>query len=244
MNAFAVVLVLLIAVLGAFIATHLQPMTDVQVRDLALKRRQNQVHAYFAFIRGEVSVNPDVKSRLKPTGTYYEMSEPLTKWPGLAAGLLKYKKHEWIMIALERQEEVILLWVNKGANNTSVNLLVPITELISRARANGCTSILACHNHPNSNPRLFNCTNPGQTDVNTSVNWSSLAKAAGLNLVEFICERGNYYEYCRSITDVFHPVTQFIAEINATNGSSWSKNLGLHCERIFSRLFSVSPLAT
>lgn len=158
MNPFIVFVILAVVLLIGFIATHLQPLSNVQVLALANKRRRKHVNAYFAFVSGEVAVNPEVKSRLKPTGSFYEMSEPLTKWPGLAAGLLKYKKHEWIMIALERQQEIILLWVNKGDNNTSVNLLASIDDLVSRAKARDCTSILAFHNHPNSNPRLFNCT--------------------------------------------------------------------------------------
>jgi hypothetical protein len=51
--------------------------------------------------------------------------------------------------------------------------------------------------------------------------------------LEFVCERGHYYEYHRSITTKFMPIEGFVNTINAVNGISWHGNLLLHYERIF-----------
>ena len=40
---------------------------------------------------------------MRADGRFYKIEERLFEFPALATGLLKYKKHEWIIIAFERR---------------------------------------------------------------------------------------------------------------------------------------------
>lgn len=62
---------------------------------------------------------------------------------------------------------------------------------------------------------------------------ASSLKNESINLVEFICERGNYYQYYSSYASSFFIIEKFQAEIESINGGSIKKNLSLHMELIF-----------
>ncbi|MCX5634319.1 MAG: hypothetical protein NTW55_00550 [Planctomycetota bacterium] len=89
-----------------FIVLHLRPLTDYQVRSLCTKRRKKNIEAYFHADNAEQSVNPDFKKSLNPRGVFYQVDLPLCSAASIVAGLLKYKKHEWIVVAFEKQKQV------------------------------------------------------------------------------------------------------------------------------------------
>ena len=217
---------------GVFILTHLRPLCVGEIERLATKRRLRQAAAYFHFSLAQRTVNPQFKSRMKPTGRFYTVAEPLCDWPSLAAALTKYKKHEWILIAFERDREVHQLWLNKGPNNTTVSSLAPIAAIIVQAKELQCISVLISHHHPNSNPACYDCTRPSDTDRQTSALWGPQFASAGLNLIEFVCERGRHYEYHRTYAESFMPRSVFVKGIEDANGQSRLRNLALHWERI------------
>ena len=102
------------AVILILILTHLRPLTRDEVVVLSTKRRQKRIREYFSFSRAEWRVDTEFKRRMKPDGRFYPANESLRDSPNVLAALLKYKKHEWIIAAFERNQRVILLWANKG----------------------------------------------------------------------------------------------------------------------------------
>jgi len=226
----------LISIIGVivlvFILTHLRPLTEDEVRQLGTKRRKKQIRQYFSFGKREFIVDKEFKKRMKPAGKFYQMSDSLHVFPAIAAALLKYKKHEWVIVAFERNKEIFLTWLNKGLNRLSASFYLSAEDMAKVADAKGATSVLTFHNHPNPNPNYLDCTKPSDQDIETAKVHSFVLNERGVNLVSFVCERGRHHEYFLSPTDSFLPLPQFIEDINTINGQSRLQNLSLHLERI------------
>jgi hypothetical protein len=216
-----------------FILTHLRPLTFEEIRTLGKKRRKKKMKEYFNFKNNECSVDMNFKKRMKPTGKFYPTNELLYEFPSVAAGLLKYKKHEWSIIAFEKERKVFLIWVNKGTNKSSVSTLISTDRIADIANRENTTSVLTFHNHPNSNPNYVSCTNPSQQDIKSAEYAATIYNKNNLNLLSFVCERGRHYRYYFSPSDSFLPLSTFIEAINEVNGKSRSQNLSLHFERLF-----------
>lgn len=169
---------------------------------------------------------------MKPSGKFYQMSERLHEFPAIAAALLKYKKHEWIIVAFERDNEILLIWLNKGMNRSIVSSRLSVEDMARVAGEREAASVLTFHNHPNPDPNYLDCTRPSDLDIKTAKIRSSVLNDRGVNFVSFVCERGRPYEYSLSPADSFLPLPQFIEEIDEVNGRSRLKNLSLHVERI------------
>jgi hypothetical protein len=226
-------LVLLAAAVVLFIATHIRPLNEGEVRQLSSKRRKKQIARYFYFYSGEHNVNKEFKKRMNPNGKYYQLSESLHSWPAIAAGLLKYKKHEWILISFESNQIVNITWMNKGFDRSAVSPYIDEHDTLSKAKATNSTSVLVFHNHPNPDPSSYSMTSPSTADLDFAERWSDLLVSQGINLIEFVCERGIHYEYYRGIANEFLPLIDFQAQVDNTNDKSKWINLNLHCERIF-----------
>lgn len=216
-----------------FITLHLRPLADYEVASLGIKRRKRNIEAYFQLDNTERNVNAEFKKSLNPRGVFYQVDLPLHSAASTVAGLLKYKKHEWIVVAFEKGKQVGHLWVNKGHNNTSASIYLPLNEALDTAIRNGYSSILMFHNHPNSNPNRYNCTQASKTDLVTASHWASTLNPGGVSLVEYVCERGRHYRYFLSPSVSFLPLADYVKAINRSNGYSKFGNLRLHVERIF-----------
>lgn len=216
-----------------FITLHLRSLADYEVTSLGIKRRKRNIEAYFHMDNIERSVNVEFKKSLNPRGVFYRVDLPLYSAASTVAGLLKYKKHEWIVVAFEKGKQVGHLWVNKGHNNSSASIYLPLNEALDTAIRNGYSSILMFHNHPNSNPSRYNCTQASKTDLFTASYWASTLNPGGVSLAEYVCERGLHYRYFLSPSESFVPLADFIEAINRANGYSRFGNLCLHMERIF-----------
>lgn len=230
-------LYLVLALLGAlacvFICTHLRPLNEDETEALATKRRTKELQGYFAFSREPATVNLDFKKHMKPGGTFYNIHDTLSHFPSRVASLLKYKKHEWMVVGMEKNREISLMWANKGSDGTRVCLSLPFDCLMAKAVANGHTSLLVFHNHPNSNPELYSCSQPSQVDLKSSAARAQILNDRGVNLVEFVCERGTAYKYCYSPAERFMPLSGFAKVLRVENGTSKLRNLSLHAKRIF-----------
>jgi hypothetical protein len=115
-EAFPIILFLLIcsAALGLWFITASVPLTNEEVEALAVKRRLIVISESFGFTEHALSVNPEFKRNMKADGRLYCLDESLRDFPSLAAGLLKGKKHEWVLIAFARGDRVVASWANKG----------------------------------------------------------------------------------------------------------------------------------
>jgi hypothetical protein len=233
-TALLVVLVASVVLIVLFIVTHLGPLSAPQVIALAMKQRSRAIARHLSFHPVEVDVDADFKRRMNPSGRLYPVAEPLSSFPAVAAGLLKYKKHEWIIIGFAQGSEVKLAWINKGVDRSRVMSQLPNGYIPMIATQEGCDSVMIFHNHPNSNPQYENCTAPSQTDRASAQQLAALLTPEGINLLEFVCERGRPYPYLRCVADAFMPLREFAAAVGARNGVSRYGNLALHWERIVS----------
>jgi len=216
-----------------FVFTHLRPLNEDEVKQLGTKRRGKQIRGYFSFVAGEFNVDKEFKKRMNPNGAFYRINEGLFGFPSVAAALLKYKKHEWIIIAFEKQKKIDLIWLNKGFDRSEVSLYLSVGNIANIAKQENYTSILIFHNHPNTNPNYYDCRRPSSKDLESANEFACVFNTHGINLVEFVCERGIHYEYFLSPAISFIPLTEFVMAINKINGLSKLKNLSLHIERIF-----------
>lgn len=218
----------------AFVIYYMRPLTDEESNQLSTKRRYKQIRAYYSFHVGEVSVDLQFKKRMKPDGSIYPADESLYTFPATAAGLLKYKKHEWIIVAFEKEKKVDLLWLNKGLDGTGVNLYISIEKIAETAKEKEYTTVLLFHNHPNPDPKRYSCRMASSQDIKTAGEYAQVMNREGANLVEFVCERGRHYEYWLATADSFFPVGEFLAVVNREKvGRHSLKNFSLHMERIF-----------
>lgn len=231
-----VLLVVLLIAFGAaalFVLLHVRPLTDDEIRVLADRRRTTGINSYYGFDRKEHHVNAEFKKRMAADGRLYNMSEQLLEFPALAAGLLKYKKHEWIIVAFERNKVIDKMWVNKGRDRSQVHFGISLPSLQQMAANGGYHSVLVFHNHPNSNPSLYSTRQASDRDKQTAGELAMELRSAGVNLIEFVCERGTHHEYWRSVCDAFLPLEGFREEIRQLNGFSRAQNFFLHCELLF-----------
>lgn len=216
-----------------FVFTHLGPLDRSEVQRLGIKRRNNEVRRYYSFVGVEYTIDREFKKRMNPNGSFYDWNEDLRDFPSVAAALLKYKKHEWIIVAFEKGQTVELMWLNKGFDRSSVALYLPIEKIAEIAANKACFSVLIFHNHPNSNPSELDCSQPSEMDLKTAIEFARVLNDKGVNLVEFVCERGSHYEYYLSPSECFVPLREIILTIEAGNGLSRMSNLSLHWERLF-----------
>lgn len=219
-----------------FVFMHLRPLTEKEVKQVGANRREKKIRKYFSFDTREYNVDKEFKKQMNPNGKFYNLNEDLITFPSTAAALLKRKKHEWIIIALEKHNKVYSIWLNKGFDRSRVSPYLSVEQITDIANQEKCESILIFHNHPNSNPNHYDCTRPSDQDIKSANEFAQVFNRNGMNLVEFVCERGRFYEYLLCPSDIFSPLSEFILALNNANGSSKFKNLSLHFERIFSTL--------
>ena len=228
-----IVIIAIVCIIGIYTATHLRPLSEKQISKLASKKRRRRIRRYFTFDTSEFVANKEFKRKMNPNGSFYNLNEKLFEFPSIAASLLKYKKHEWIIIAFEKDETIERVWINKGFDRESVGSFLSTSEIVQIGKENKMTSIFIFHNHPNSNPAVYSCKNPSLQDLKSAKEYASELNNNGINLVEFICERGSHYEYFLSPSEQFLPVQEIVKAIELKNGISKRSNLKLHLQRLF-----------
>lgn len=212
--------------------THLRPLNVIEIRSLAVKRRNKEIKRYFVFDSRSYVINSDFKKKMNTIGKLYDINDSLYSFPSVAAGLLKYKKHEWILIAFEKSKIIEKIWTNKGFKYMIFPSL-DIEGILRNAKRGNYETIMIFHNHPNSNPNYYSCKSPSDQDKVSANYYAEIFSKNNLNLLDFICERGKFYEYYRFICNNFFKVENLENQINVVNRISKAKNLKLHLERIF-----------
>jgi hypothetical protein len=235
MTASIMVWAALIAVLLLIFFYISRPLTNEEVAALASIRRIKGIRAYYSFDNREYTANPSFKKMMNPNGQMYVVNDPLWKFPAIAAALLKGKKHEWIIIGFEKNKRIHKMWTNKGYNNSSVDILFSPEQLVDIAKEDDYCSVLIFHNHPNSNPNRYDCSMASNQDISTARKFANTLNTNGINLLEFICERGQHYEYYLSAANSFMPIESYLKDIRENNGTSRFNNLGLQIELTFGK---------
>src|SRR5579862_7462384 len=120
MDSFLALFIVVILIILVFVLAHLRQLTHEEIRFLSNKRRNQQIRQYFSFDRRKLFVNQEFKKKMNPNGKFYPRDDKLYEFPSIAAGLLKGKKHEWIIIAFEKYKAVNAICINKGNDNSEV----------------------------------------------------------------------------------------------------------------------------
>lgn len=161
------------------------------------------------------------------------MNETLFSIPSVVASLLKHKRHEWIVIAFEKNKKIEKIWLNKGCNESTVSLRYNIEHFIETEENEGYTAFLIFHNHPNSNPYKYSMNMPSEIDLKTAESRGKILINKNINLFEFVCEREKYYPFFQTFCEDFIPLGPIFTKIEQKNGKSTMDNLSLHFQRVF-----------
>jgi hypothetical protein len=180
---------------------------------LARRRRSRAVSRYFSFTSRELVANPAFKQTMVADGRFHEVDKDLWEFPSVAAAILKGKKHEWIVVAFESGQKVKRMWLNKGPDGTTVAAMLPVERVLEIAVLAKYQTVLVLHNHPNPDPVLVDCSMASERDHDHAARWGEALNQKGINLLEFVCERGSHYQYYEAVAESFMPLTQFEEEV-------------------------------
>jgi hypothetical protein len=227
-------------VVGLFFALYLRPLTDDEIYDVAMQHRRRAAKKHLSFSPVGMVVSAAAKKDMPAGGGYWWPSIEMSVFPSYVAALLKGKKHEWIVAGFAKADgKIHSMWMEKGFDRHGVSLSLSIPCIIERAKKFDCQTILLLHNHPNSNPSQVTCLLPSEMDKKTALTYGHELGAAGLNLVEFVCERGRWVTYHREVADSFMPVEDFLKPLANAYPKTYSlANPFSHFGRIAGYVFS------
>ena len=205
------------------------PLDDSEVLDLAEKRRRNRALAKFGYSDMEQPSHPSEKKRMKAGGQFVSCNLAFYDAPARIAGMLKAKKHEWIVAAFVRSYQVPLLWWNKGPDGVHVYLTLSDEDVLSHARELGADAIAILHNHPN--PYGNRATSePSPNDVKSALIAANFLLQRGISLLEFVCDRGIPHLYFTAFSEAEEPLEPVLSNVKQSNGFSWGENYRLRKE--------------
>lgn len=208
---------------------HLKPLNNNEIQKLSQKRKEKYIKQNYNFTVYNISVNKSFKSSMKPSGKWYDTQENLSRFPSLVAALLKGKKHEWIVIAIEKDGIVYGFYANKGTNNSTVSFNCSLDFIMSKCEVYNCSTIMCFHNHPNDNPHYQNCLISSHQDL-ISAQYCANYVRKKYNWIDFVCERGRFIKYYEAYSPSFLPANAKIDYIITQNNISKFKNYKLHRE--------------
>lgn len=188
-----------------FWLSHRKPLTELEITKLMKKRRNKYIKKHFTLRETNTFPNKDFKSSMKPTGKMYYSNIDSLSFPSYVANLLKWKKHVWVVVGCLKDNVVKCFYLNKGNDNMSVSLNIDIYELIEFCKINGYQTIMRFHNHPNNNPNRYYHIVPCKQDEKSANHFSNITLSAGINWLDYVCERGHVLEYFAAFSDSFYP---------------------------------------
>lgn len=225
-----------------FLLTHRRELTDVEMEKLSQKRRKNYIRMNYNFRLVNAFPDKNFKSSMNPKGQMYNANISLEDFPSYAANLLKWKKHEWVLLALVQDKQVKCFYANKGLDKSSVSFNCNIYDLLEICKDNSCQTIMRFHNHPNSDPQRYNCLLASNQDKISAKSISEITIKEGVNWIDFICERGKFTRFFYEFSNTFFPESSQICYIEEENGESKVRNYKLQRELGFFRYFLSSTL--
>jgi len=141
MELLLVLIGIFLLILIIFVVMHQRPPTKYGVKLLGDKRRNGQIRTYFSFAIREITVNKEFKKRMNPNGAFYVINKSFFEFPAMAAALLKYKKHEWIIIAFEKDQKIDLVWLNKGFDRSGVSPYLSVVDIAKKTKQENQLSV-------------------------------------------------------------------------------------------------------
>jgi hypothetical protein len=227
---FGAVVAFFVLIWAVDVYRHRHPLNKLEILALSRKRQRNQALWKFNFSTRPQPAEAVEKKAMKSLGEFVGCDLGYHDVPARIAGLLKYKKHEWIVIAFINSFHVRHLWWNKGPDGTSVWPFLRGHSMKAAIRTLRPDSIAILHNHPNPDPSRYRTNIPSEADIRAACFHDNEFSKHGISLLEFICERGGPHLYYASFSDSVVPVEPIIDEIQEINGTGIFKNYSLRKE--------------
>jgi hypothetical protein len=218
---------LLILIWGIDVYRHRHPLELAEIIQLARKRQRNLALLKYRFSTFPQPADPVEKKAMKSQGEFVACNLSHHDAPARIAGLLKYRKHEWIVLAFIKSKQVTRLWWNKGPDGTRVWSVLGDDILRSVILSLKPDVIAILHNHPNSDPFRYRVNTPSDADLRSAGILSSQFSNYGTSLLEFVCERGIPHLYYARFDNSVVPLEPVVADIKEANGKGVFKNYSL-----------------
>ena len=170
------------------------------------------------------------KKAMTRQGEFVACDLPYRDAPARIAGLLKYKKHEWIVIAFINSFHVQQLWWNKGPDGTMVWSFLRHHSLKAAIESLKPDSIAILHNHPNPDPSYYRMSFPSEADLRSAGSFDEEFSKHGISLLEFVCERGVPHLYYATFAESVVPMDPITSEVQKVNGTGILRNYSLRKE--------------
>ena len=212
-----------------FFIRHRNPLNENELSQLSIKRTKKYIKQHYQFNQVAVSVDKHFKSSLRPQGKWYQVEISLASFPSYVSMLLKGKKHEWVVIAIEGDGVVHGFYANKGQDKSSVSFSCDLRDIMQLCKAQDCSTIMRFHNHPNRNPNYETHLLASKQDMR-SAQWCSNQVIHSYNWLDFVCERGRFIKFYEQYSPSFSPGNAQIEQIRAENNVSEFGNYILHRE--------------
>lgn len=200
-----------------FWISHRRPLSETEVKKLMEKRRNKYIKIHFTLRETNSYPDKDFKSKLRPSGKFYTSDIDCEMFPSYVANLLKGKKHEWVVLGCLKNNKVKCFYANKGDDNQSVSFNVDISELVTFCTVNGYQTIMRFHNHPNSDPQHYTCFLASEQDKRSAEYLSNITLSAGINWLDYVCERGHVLEFARKFSEEYYPAESSFEYISKEN---------------------------
>jgi hypothetical protein len=224
------VIVLFLALIAIDILRNCHPLTQDEADCLASKRQRLRQLLEYKFSTEPRPANPKEKKAMESAGEFVECNLDYYEAPSRIAGLLKYKKHEWIVIAFISRKRVLRLWWNKGPDGTRVWSFLRVDSIQALVRTLGLDALAILHNHPNPDPSRYRMNRPSETDLKSAEYLHRIFVPLGGSLLEFICERGIPHVYYAAFAYGVAPIQPILAEIASANDKGILHNYWLRKE--------------
>jgi hypothetical protein len=206
------------------------PLNADEVFELARKKQWNHFLATYSYSSIPRNADPTAKKAMKASGQFVRCDLRYFELPSSVAGLLKYKKHEWVVLVFVKEFHAEYLWWNKGKDGTSVSPYLRGGHLENALRLYRPDTLIRLHNHPNPNPSKYRTNLPSQQDLKSAEYFSGLLSEKGISFLDFVCERGVPHLYFAFFNSSLSPVERYVEEISGKNNSGIFANIGLRRE--------------
>ncbi|MGO8928322.1 MAG: hypothetical protein ACLQU3_15750 [Limisphaerales bacterium] len=209
---------------------HRHPLNNEEILSLSRKRQRNRALSVFDFSTIEQPADAAEKKAMRGQGEFVGCDLPYRDAPARIAGLLKYKKHEWIVIAFINSLHVRHLWWNKGPDGRMVWSFLADRALMAAIESLKPDSIAILHNHPNPDPSYYQMNIPSEADLRSAGFRDGAFSDRSISLLEFICERGVPHLYYASFAESVVPIDLITHEVQGANGTGILDNYRLRKE--------------
>ncbi len=200
------------------------PLNSNEVDELAKCRRFVDIIDHFGFRDFMVELDKEEKNKMKTSGQFYKITGKIETLPSMISILLKGKKHEWSIVGIARNKDIIGIWANKGLSNQEVNSYLSIEEMLNSAKQFGADTIVVFHNHTNG------VLSASDADVKSSINFGKRSVESKINYFDFIIARGKFHQYAWWVTPDLLNIVNYIKQIGEVDGTGMSKNYDMRME--------------